>query len=75
MAFAKTIKNQCEKIFNLENKLRKVEDANQELREENDELWAYKRKVRNLIAEADKKQENYFITFEKLKELDVSETL
>ena len=74
MLFAKTIKRQGEKIIRLEDKLRKVEDANQELREENDELWAYKRKVKNLIAEADKKQENYFITFDKIKELDIGKT-
>lgn len=40
-----------------------------ELSTENKKLKDFKENVVRLIEEADRKQENYFITFEKIKEL------
>lgn len=54
-ALVKTVINQGESIC--------------ELSTENEKLKDFKENVVRLIEEADRKQENYFITFEKIKEL------
>ena len=73
--FTRTLIRQGEKIVALTEENKALYEENKELRYENEELASLKNKIQRIIQEADKNKENYFITFEKIKEeLAVSET-
>lgn len=73
--FITTIIKQGEKIFKLEQNVEDLKEENIELRLEIENLEQFRSNIERLMIEADKKQENYFKTFEKIKkELDVRKT-
>ena len=68
MGLIKTVIRQREKITELD-------QENKALRCENEELTLFKNNIERIMQEANKKHENYFITFEKIeKELAVGQT-
>ncbi len=80
--FSKTVVKQGEKIIQLEKQNTLLSTENESYKEENkvlryelEELKLLKDKIARIVLNADKKQENYFVTFEKIKkELDVGKT-
>lgn len=79
MSFVKTLINQNEKIMELENRNEYLENENSQykyenrnLKSKNKELTLIKNNIAQIMKNADKSKENYFITFEKIKrELEV----
>ena len=75
MGLVKTVIRQGEKISELDQENKALYEENKELRCENEELALFKNNIRRIMQEANKNQENYFITFDKIeKELDVRQT-
>ena len=75
MGIIKTFIRQEEKITELDHENKELYEENKALRYENEELELFKNNIKRIMQEANKKHENYFVTFEKIeKELAVGQT-